>query len=71
MKIILSNDWGRVCMRYKIIVWGLGRVTRTLLRSGYLDEAEIVGFIDSNTSTFAHSGGEADLDPGAGLDASA
>lgn len=56
-------------MRYKIIVWGLGRVTRTLLRSGYLDEAEIIGFIDSNTSTFAYSGGDADMDARAGIDA--
>ena len=54
-------------MRYKIMVWGLGRVTRILLRSGYLDEAEIIGFIDSDPSTFAYSGGRPTWTPERGL----
>lgn len=47
----------------KYMVWGLGRSTRTLLASGYLDRSQIVGFIDSDERTFAHSGGAATYTP--------
>lgn len=42
-------------MRY--FVWGLGIATRTLLRSGYLNKAQIAGFIDRDTSTYVYLGG--------------
>lgn len=42
-------------MRY--FVWGLGIATRTLLRSGYLNKAQIAGFIDRDASTYVYSGG--------------
>lgn len=41
----------------KYFVWGLGLATRTLLRSGYLNKAQIAGFIDKNDSTYVYSGG--------------
>lgn len=42
----------------KYFVWGLGLATRTLLRSGYLNKAQIAGFIDKNDSTYVYSGGD-------------
>lgn len=39
------------------LVWGLGLTTRILMRSGYLDMAQIAGFIDKDRSTYVHSGG--------------
>lgn len=54
----------------KYMVWGLGRSTRTLLTSGYLDRSQIVGFIDSDERTFAHSGGGGNVYAAGGAGAS-
>ena len=41
----------------KFMVWGLGASTQRILKSRYLEEARIVGFIDINERMFVHSGG--------------
>ena len=43
--------------KVKYLIWGLGRTTRTFMKSGYLDMAKVAGFIDKDTSTYVHSGG--------------
>ena len=41
----------------KYLIWGLGRATRTIMNSGYLDMSQVAGFIDKDVSTYVHSGG--------------
>lgn len=42
----------------KYLILGLGRATRTIMNSGYLDMSQIAGFIDRDASTYVHSGGQ-------------
>ena len=44
--------------KVKYLIWGLGRTTRTFMKSEYLDMARVAGFIDKDTRTYVHSGGE-------------